>query len=319
MIILLNEFFEYPYENRNVEIAQALRKNCECDDIDKIVVFCDPLMRESLKAAIEGMSHLHSDKIQTVITRPFFRSTYADYFNYCNQNFTKNDVCVIANNDIYFDESVAKLNDIDDQFVCLSRWQKYGAFAQIPGHPAYSQDVWAFRGKIPDSMILTSYFFQGTMCCDNHICFLAMVNGFKVVNPCLAVKSYHLHEEAKHRIYDTEDREIKNCIYLATVDKSDSLEYDAFKVAAYWGAAGNYRMGGPKWMKQMRDIYHETGLFEKLYEYNMLKLKDPTKRPTVQGVTDGSLRGSAFSNLMQSHHQLPVLTWTTRTKDNKND
>ena len=202
------EYFHHPFENRREEILRAIKNNIDSGEIDKISIFCEDVdtFTELLEKKPDKVDIIQSDH----------RMTYADYFKYCNNNFCENTVYMVANNDIYFDHTVAEFEKIkEDNFVCLTRWNTYNNKIEIQGHTPFSQDVWVFRKRIPEEMINTSYFYQGTMCCDNHMTFLAIVNDFKVIKPCYLIKSYHLHEDANERTYRLEDREIDNLMLLS--------------------------------------------------------------------------------------------------------
>tara|TARA_Y100001972_G_scaffold17959_1_gene20253 strand:+ start:5842 stop:6690 length:849 start_codon:yes stop_codon:yes gene_type:complete len=275
-ITLLVELYESEFSQRNEEFSKVLQKNIECEYIDSIIVFAD-----------RDVNLCKDQKITRIPTKK--RMTYADYFTYCNNNFCENTIYIIANNDIYFDNTLAQLEGIkEDYFVCLTRWNTYDSETEIQGHEAFSQDVWAFRKKIPEEMINTSFFYQGTQCCDNHICFLAIVNNFKVINPCHLIKSYHVHQGAEQRTYDIKHREIYNTMLLSTVDPSDSLEYKSKNVGSFFSMNDNSMNGAGRlcsdyYIQYIQQVYQETFKL-KLLKYNKLK-KEHKDKPMVKHVS----------------------------------
>jgi len=195
---------------------------------------------------------------------------------------------MVANNDIYFDDTAAELKDIDeDIFCCISRWNNYYGEFEIQGHSNLSQDVWVFRKPIPQEMIDVSHFCQGTMSCDNHIAYIAIVHDFKVDNPCQLVKCYHLHADSKEKTYSIYDREITNCLLFSGVAESNSVEYDVNNVQSYINR--NTRsvnesptFFGDSYINIIKRNYDELLKF-KLLKYNKLKLQNK-EHITVKGV-----------------------------------
>lgn len=266
------EFFNSKFEKRAAEIEQAIQNNIKCKHIDKIV-----LLHEN---GVEPPKH---DKIIPIEIEG--RATFADYFNYVNGNFEEGSIYMVANNDIYFDDTAAELKDIDeDIFCCISRWNNYYGEFEIQGHSNLSQDVWVFRKPIPQEMIDVSHFSQGIMSCDNHIAYIAIVHDFKVVNPCQLVKCYHLHADSKEKTYSIYDREITNCLLFSGVAESNSVEYDVNNVQSYIGKRPSYGVlgsdfapnlvtfNGDDYISQTKRLYNELLKF-KLLKYNILKLQ----------------------------------------------
>ena len=107
------------------------------------------------------------------------------------------DVNVIANLDIYFDETIRLSGWIaENEIYCLTRWEDDGignviSFADKHyGHPGdWSQDAWIFTG-IPD---INLDFCMGEPGCDNHIAYLFTEAGYKVTNPSMTIKAIHIH------------------------------------------------------------------------------------------------------------------------------
>ncbi|MEE9572878.1 MAG: hypothetical protein V3W20_07520, partial [Candidatus Neomarinimicrobiota bacterium] len=121
------------------------------------------------------------------------RATYGDFFR-ATAPYSK-DVNIIANTDIYFDETIELASQIKQkQCYALTRWELYGgtviSFTQRHGRPGYvqpsppewSQDTWIFRGAIRpesyDNVIAVNNktrgsepipFYLGIPGCDNKI------------------------------------------------------------------------------------------------------------------------------------------------------
>ena len=98
----------------------------------------------------------------------------------------------MSNTDIYFDHTLALLQNVnfENKFFCISRYnvESDDKFALQGCGDSY--DVWIYKGRIniPDSDI-----YLGISGCDTLIALKACTSGYNVQNPCLSVKTYHLH------------------------------------------------------------------------------------------------------------------------------
>lgn len=125
------------------------------------------------------------------------RPTFNDYFKLACKHtltgdFDKDDIFVIANSDIYFDETLLLANQIKHgEVYALTRYDIKRGQARFFDRPD-SQDVWIFRGGI--NPIEGADFHLGVGGCDNRIAYLLNKAGYKVTNPSLSIKTYHLHE-----------------------------------------------------------------------------------------------------------------------------
>jgi hypothetical protein len=125
------------------------------------------------------------------------RPTYNDYFEVIsklidNGDFSNDDIFVIANSDIYFDETLLLANQIKQgEVYALTRYDIKRGQSRFFDR-ADSQDVWIFRGGIKP--IDGADFNLGVGGCDNRISYLLSKAGYTVTNPSLSIKTYHLHE-----------------------------------------------------------------------------------------------------------------------------
>lgn len=118
------------------------------------------------------------------------RPTFGQLFELANQ-FSNEDIFIIANNDIYFDDTLLLANKIKHgEVYALTRYDILNGNA-IFFNRADSQDVWIWRGHLPP---INADFYQGVGGCDNSIAYILEQNGLKVTNPSLSIKTYHLHE-----------------------------------------------------------------------------------------------------------------------------
>lgn len=180
----MNLFVNYYIDksgDRNAELITALHKNLDCAAISKVYLIAD--------------SELWMDKVDSKIfqinqqTRPTFR----DFFNIINRFTQPNDINIIANSDIYFDEvdynHFTQLGHND--CYALSRWDVNAEGTATHYNNSGSQDTWIFRGAI--KMVEQCNFTQGVAGCDNKIAWCLQQAGYNVTNPSKSIKTYHLH------------------------------------------------------------------------------------------------------------------------------
>jgi len=127
------------------------------------------------------------------------RWTFADLLGLAGERFP-GEVCVIANSDISFDESLAPLGSWikPDMLVALTRWDD-GTAPSMEGRVdprtwrfySQSQDTWAFRaGALP---LFRADFALGVPRCENRFAYEAATAGVAVLNPALSIRTWHHH------------------------------------------------------------------------------------------------------------------------------
>jgi len=163
-VTLLVGVYQDANEARDAELKTCIDNNHSLKSIDEIIPYADrPTFNELFKL---GTSKLQSEM----------------------------DITIIANSDIYFtDESIQliKRHITPDTCFALSRWDVRNGNA-ILFNRADSQDVWIFQGAIPQ--MEGADFGLGFAGTDNAIAHIISMNGYRVVNPALTIKAFHLHE-----------------------------------------------------------------------------------------------------------------------------
>lgn len=183
---LFINFYTDPNHERREELLTCLQNNIACEFIDKIYLIGETFFSTDSK----------------IICIPFnSRPTYRDFFNIINQHTKPNDINIIANSDIYFKEvSYAQFTNLTpDTCYALTRWEILADGGEQFYNNSGSQDTWIFRGAI--KMVEGANFTQGVAGCDNKIAYLLTQAGYKVTNPSLSIKTYHLHKSGV-RYYD---------------------------------------------------------------------------------------------------------------------
>lgn len=217
---LIIEYFKSSDYQRHSEYLTCIHENLENDFIDKIYVFISD----------DSKLNFTSKKLKVInrTTRP----SYKDLFEFCNEKL-KDQICIIANADIIFDETISTLNDADlsNTFVALTRWEVFnenGEWCIAPFNNSSSQDTWVFKSpiEVTDDMD----FLLGKPGCDNKIAKL-MSEKYDVKNPGLQIVTCHYHMSG-YRTYDNKDRIPGPYLCLVPNDdinkKTEYIEIDGF-------------------------------------------------------------------------------------------
>jgi hypothetical protein len=185
-INVYTSYYDCKDEVHQKEIIRAIELNSENPKIDAIYLFCE----------IEYP--LPSSKIHSINTseQPTF-ATFIQYF----QDLYPNDYNVIINSDIVLDY------DTTDLIKTIQEGMVYAVTRyEVDDHTYYdpintwkttiyknhsSQDTWAFYNTIINTTSLTMYL--GGAACDNRLAALLHGQDLKLINPCLSIKTYHIH------------------------------------------------------------------------------------------------------------------------------
>ena len=141
---LIIEYFNSLNHMRNGEFLYCLHENLGNEYIKNVYVFMEE----------DAELNFDSPKIKRVVRNS--RPTYKELFDFCNENHS-GEICVVANADIIFDDTLRYFNGIDmsKTFYALSRWEIStgdGKNWEIePYNNAASQDSWIFRAPIATS------------------------------------------------------------------------------------------------------------------------------------------------------------------------
>jgi len=140
-MILLVGFYRDRSSSRMAEVLECLRRNLENPRIEGVHVFVEdgvdtgeyPLLAE---AKIRLVPHGQ-------------RLTFRALFDYANRELPGRRV-ILANNDIYFDDSLARLDgyDLTGKLLCLSRWDVQPGGGRRFFEQPWSQDAWIFQAPI---------------------------------------------------------------------------------------------------------------------------------------------------------------------------
>ena len=185
MINLFTSIYTDKSPIRQKELIYCLNKNIDNPHIEKIYLFVD------------GFVDLpESDKLVLI---PYQRPTYRDFFNLIDRTVTaREDISIVANTDIYFNNTLSSLSLNERQCIALSRWDDKPGGLKLHNE-RFSQDVWIFRGKMRNVNFCD--FFLGIPGCDNRIAYELHSAGYALYNPASRIQAIHYHRSDLHN-YD---------------------------------------------------------------------------------------------------------------------
>ena len=172
---------------RLAEYEEVLRRNCKCESIDEICLFregdADPPIR-CTKLDVRRAPH---------------RPLYSEYFAWMNEFAAPDDVSILANADIYFDDQLElfrRWSLPSETAFMLATWDVDDRGDSSLRYRNDSQDVWIFRGPVRP---VASAYPVGVARCDNRIAYDLAVAGYTVENPSFSIKTHHLHAGERRR------------------------------------------------------------------------------------------------------------------------
>jgi hypothetical protein len=178
---LLTTLYNEVHPERAQELVTCLERNAANPWIDEIHVFYD-----ASAGGRAGPVRQALDRSEARLRETNGRPTYGDFFRYAQEELA-DEIVILANADIHFDQTLAQLSRFDWQGVLLAITRDDFVGTESEG----SSDAWIFRAPLP--LFGESVTF-GTICCDQVISFLALKQGLRVENPCLSIRCTHLHQ-----------------------------------------------------------------------------------------------------------------------------
>ncbi len=186
--VLLTNWYQESSQERKAELVEVLQQNLNHPEIAQIVLFSDPPHDELPPVDLMKIRIVPRDR----------RTTFEELLAFANNSLPMGQVVIIANADIYFDASLARLKDVSlaNRLLALTRRDvaRSGQNPRLYRHPlfwqAFCQDAWIFQTPTPT---IKAPFSPGIPGCDGRMAFLAQEAGMEVYNPCLSLSAMHLH------------------------------------------------------------------------------------------------------------------------------
>jgi len=199
-LYFITQYYVPPKSRRAKEIVECLQKNAECPYIDHIVLLNEKIHELPVK----------SDKIQPHVIGE--RLNFKHVFQYILEKIPRDSLVVVANSDIYLDDSWRLLWSVSmkDTFLSLLRWDEQEDRSQAPklfGPRDDSQDTWvvdsnSVKDRTWNWTDMDIRFGQNG--CDNVVNIEMLKQKFSVANPCMTLITHHLHT-SEYRTYEPTD------------------------------------------------------------------------------------------------------------------
>lgn len=153
--------------------------------------YSDPHPERKKEIDLCFQKNLENPHLNTVIIESQSRLTYRDFFGRINKIVESEDISIICNSDIFFDESIKLVENMKSSEVyALSRWEMGTDGGVNFCNRPDSQDVWIIKGPVRE---VYGDFHLGRAGCDNRIAYEFRKAGYHVYNPSLSIKTYHVH------------------------------------------------------------------------------------------------------------------------------
>jgi hypothetical protein len=244
-IFLFTPYFFAGTPERQAEIDACLRRNIESRYLERIFLLVDDGHRPTIE----------DQKIQIVTLRN--RPTYRKWIE-LTKNLGTSCVSVLANSDIYFDDTLPRMRDVfrsPQAFVALTRHEFQVDRLVAHPNPHWSQDVWAIHGssQVSTALLKSLDVPLGVPRCDNKIAYLFAIQGWNIYNPVNYINAIHV-QQSQRRGYDKKGdlTVIGGVAYVhpATEGQPSNLEIDVWarNTAAIAGVGLNKSLD--RWEKE---------------------------------------------------------------------
>jgi len=186
-MILITTYYISKVISRQKEIQKCLIKNCENEYIEKIYLLNDNYY---------DMSFLQNDYKIIQIIIPCTKLNFKDAVKFINENLQDN-ICILANSDIYFDNSLLKITSMNNKFYALLRYDEdefnnKNLFKLYDCPRDDAQDAWIFQSPLNINLNEIDFNF-GTLGCDNIFANKIYETNIELSNPCYDIIITHVH------------------------------------------------------------------------------------------------------------------------------
>ena len=226
---LITTYYTPSNTERLNEINLCLKKNVENKYIKKIILLNNEIFR------LDFINDPFKKILQVKISNnEKYKLKFSDAIKYINE-YCKDEICILANSDIYFNETLNKINrfNISNKMFSLLRYDlKENNSLEIFknfGEPRNdSQDSWIFMSPMNVSYDLIDFEF-GTLGCDNMFSSIVYNTGLTITNPCYDIVSIHVHK-SNFRTYNEDSRIHGNYLYIdaTTINENSKIHFQEY-------------------------------------------------------------------------------------------
>jgi hypothetical protein len=149
----------------------------------------NPVRKKEIDFCLQ--KNLENPYLNVVIVETAEKPTYSFFFNKINELTGPDDINIICNSDIFFDDSILLTSHLKHHAsFTLSRWDYINSQNINLFDRPDSQDTWIVRGPIKN---VIGNFTLGKRGCDNRIAYELKDAGYQPTNPARSIKTYHVH------------------------------------------------------------------------------------------------------------------------------
>lgn len=184
-IRLINYLWLSENKERDQEVLDSINFNIKSNLFDEILIFTDAVSKIDIDIR---------DNVKIILIN--IRPTFQYLIDYINTFIQINHINVLANTDIFFDDSILLSKNMNtNNFYCITRHELDGNLfsdSRIDDTKfKASQDVWIWK---EECKLYDCDFYLGFPGCDSALACKAKHIGYKVKNPCLSIKVTHNHK-----------------------------------------------------------------------------------------------------------------------------
>jgi hypothetical protein len=200
-INLYISYYKDKHELRSKELDLCLKLNCKNKLFNKIIIVNET---EELIDFIDNL-----DERITIINNKK-RQTYYDFFKISNIYSDTDTINILCNSDIVIGENFDKINLKNNEVFLLERYEINNLLNNYCLN-FNGSDTWIWKGLFDIELDIGKY-NMGIPYCDFKLAYQFYKNKYKLKNPVLDLKSYHIHLSGTRNF--TENDKVKSDIYL---------------------------------------------------------------------------------------------------------
>jgi hypothetical protein len=238
MFQLITTYYKANESEREKENIQCLLNNLSHPLIEKVHLFLQTEFTPNVPANVK-LHYVEHGR----------RPTFSELFEFGNK-ISENRIKIVANSDIYFDETLKLASDALERWdvLALTRWDLKEDNSLSFYNNFKSQDVWIYKTQIKPNI---GEYHIGRHGCDNRLVFEFKSKNYKISNPSLSVRTIHTHQSALRPYFEDPNYEfVKPPFgYLLPISINEKLngkiEYHFLKVRyQYYKSRSNQSIPG---------------------------------------------------------------------------
>jgi len=212
-INLYISYYKDKHELRYQELDLCLKLNCKNKLFSKIIIINET---EQLIDFIDNL-----DERITIINNKK-RQTYYDFFKISNIYSDTDTINILCNSDIVIGENFDKINLENNEVYLLERYEINNLLNKYCLN-FNGSDTWIWKGLFDINLDIGKY-YMGIPYCDFKLAADFYKNKYKLKNPVLDLKTYHIHLSGARNF--TENDKVKSDIYLKLKQSKLDKKFD---------------------------------------------------------------------------------------------